>query len=554
MHTSIVPNSHKPNHSAVALATPAPDLLAPKGADLIQLRKHGSENQPPSRLATFQVSEKTLQTASKKFYYQEVACTLLAGELFNRKPDKDGVMVGTEHRIHKCQCFPISRGNLIGVRRRHIDKKTYFTGLQTCGSVWVCPRCSAKIAAVRRGEVGQAILAHTTQGGEVLLLTITIPHSRHNTLEELLDLHAALYRAMWKGTKAKKIRDDYLGCVGDIKAIEATHSKSNGWHPHSHTVLFVRAGLDPKEVEEMLWGRWKEVFGHYMATHPLAEQLRPSRDAFDVQDGSRAASYILKWGLESEITANDAKMGKVKGSRTPMQLLVDYQNKGDKQAGALFRKWGQATFRRVRLKWSNGLRALLLTTLELTDDQIARSVRAEDELLGRLTPETWNLILKNCLRDETAAAASRESMEGVQALLEPYLRPDQQMYLDDDNTLIIMLRPEPRLSLTLEEQPAPVEPSESSALELQPAPVEPVPILLATYESTSSSTAAQLFMSDTLRAEFWDEPFPSKKVVLYGDGHFICCATCTEMEHLHFFACNAVDNFPSIKRFVVLQV
>ena len=42
-------------------------------------------------------------------------------------------------------------------------------GLQTCGSVWVCPVCGAKVVERRRGEIQQAMAMHRACGGEVHL-------------------------------------------------------------------------------------------------------------------------------------------------------------------------------------------------------------------------------------------------------------------------------------------------------------------------------------------------------------------------------------------------
>ena len=48
-----------------------------------------------------------------------------------------------------------------------------YGGLQTCGSVWACPVCSAKIAERRRVELLDAMELHKAQGGAVYLLTTT---------------------------------------------------------------------------------------------------------------------------------------------------------------------------------------------------------------------------------------------------------------------------------------------------------------------------------------------------------------------------------------------
>ena len=62
-------------------------------------------------------------------------------------------------------------------------KTASYGGLQTCGSVWVCPVCGAKVVERRRGEIQQAMAQHRACGGEVHLLTLTAPHTRFDVLK-----------------------------------------------------------------------------------------------------------------------------------------------------------------------------------------------------------------------------------------------------------------------------------------------------------------------------------------------------------------------------------
>ena len=57
-----------------------------------------------------------------------------------------------------------------------------YGGLQTCGSVWTCPVCAAKIAERRRVELLDAMELHKAQGGAVYLLTSPPPSARRRSL------------------------------------------------------------------------------------------------------------------------------------------------------------------------------------------------------------------------------------------------------------------------------------------------------------------------------------------------------------------------------------
>ena len=121
-----------------------------------------------------------------------------------------------------------------------------YSGLQTCGSVWVCPVCAAKIAERRRAEIIAAMAAHNAAGGCVHMLTLTAPHQRGDDLAELLANQAKALNSFWNDRQVKTVLLE-MGTVGQIRALEVTHGRksahNNGWHPHYHVLLF--NGLEP---------------------------------------------------------------------------------------------------------------------------------------------------------------------------------------------------------------------------------------------------------------------------------------------------------------------
>src|SRR5665811_2290520 len=63
-------------------------------------------------------------------------------------------------------------GQQIQVLKSTEHKTASYSGLQTCGSVWRCPVCAAKIAERRRVEIQAAMAMHQEAGGCVDLLTL----------------------------------------------------------------------------------------------------------------------------------------------------------------------------------------------------------------------------------------------------------------------------------------------------------------------------------------------------------------------------------------------
>lgn len=113
-----------------------------------------------------------------------------------------------------------------------------------------------------------------------------------------------------------------------------------------------------------------------------------------VDDGSRAASYASKWGLESELTKSHTKQGK-NGSRTPWDFLRAFLGKSEgwEQSAHLFRTYAQTFKGRRQLYWSNGLRDSLALAEQATDEEIAAIQEDNAQYLGEITDEQWRAIL-----------------------------------------------------------------------------------------------------------------------------------------------------------------
>jgi len=148
-------------------------------------------------------------------------------------------------RTAKCLRFR-QPGHDVEVFRSLEYRIASYGGLQTCGSVWACPVCAAKIAERRRVEIQTAMAAHVAVGGNFALLTLTIPHQVVDALPDLLQKLASA-KARFFGHRAVRRVLVEMGFVGQISALEVTHGRksgrNNGWHPHPHILLFTRYGL-----------------------------------------------------------------------------------------------------------------------------------------------------------------------------------------------------------------------------------------------------------------------------------------------------------------------
>jgi hypothetical protein len=280
------------------------------------------------------------------------------------------------------------KGRDIQVLQSKEHKTCSYKGLQTCGSVWACPVCAAKISERRRVELKSAIERHLSNGGGVYLLTLTNPHHFGDKLGELLAGQAKAL-SYFNGERASRKVFVAMGCIGQIRALETTHGRlrrvNNGWHPHYHIVLFAAAGLHLAAFQLDLGLRW-------IAACTKAGLKAPSLEhGIKLDPGDFAADYAAKWGLDHEMTKGHIK--KAKDGESPFDLLRAYLANGDKQAGALFHEFAETFKGKRQLYWSPGLKKRFQIG-EMSDEELANKQDDKALLLGTITVDQWRYILK----------------------------------------------------------------------------------------------------------------------------------------------------------------
>lgn len=322
-------------------------------------------------------------------------------------------LLDDEDRLGHCYRTVIRRDDGVKVWRRPTTS-TYYRGLRVCGMVWACPVCAAKVAERRRAELVQAMDAHKAAGGSVLLMTLTVPHTREDEPFSLLSRLLKAYTAFGGGKRAWKSL--LPGVVGSVRALEVTHGQANGWHPHLHVLVFLAGEVDPATWTPVLLDQWAKVTKRHKLGEVNAHGLR-------LDDGSKAADYASKWGLEDEMTKAHLKQARKNGSRTPWALLADYAA-GDKRAGQLFIEFFSAFRGKHQLGWSRGLRAHFGLGVEKTDEQLAAErVEAEDLLVASISLWDWSLIRKHNLRGHVLELLRAGTWETVDMLLSHYRPP-----------------------------------------------------------------------------------------------------------------------------------
>jgi hypothetical protein len=263
--------------------------------------------------------------------------------------------------------------------------KAYYKGLQVCASVWRCPVCAAKISQRRSMEVLSAIEEAKRQGLQPYLLTLTVPHGLSDPLVETLTKLRKAWRYM-QSDRASIAFWRRAGVEGHIRALEVTDGE-NGWHPHLHILLFVGTPEPFFKVQREASKLWQHCATKAGLPTPHSEY------GCRLDDGSKAAQYVSKWGIESEITKGHVK--KSKGGNSIWDLLRKIRDghEDKKRCAARFVEFAEAFHGQKQLVWSKGLKDRLKVE-ELDDEAIAEAEADESSIvLANLSDEQWDKVL-----------------------------------------------------------------------------------------------------------------------------------------------------------------
>lgn len=262
--------------------------------------------------------------------------------------------------------------------------KAHYVGLRRCGSVWLCPLCAAKISERRRVELVAAIATAKAMGWNVYLMTLTIPHGLGDDVKPMLDQMLAAWRRVTT-TRAGKALKALLGVQGTIRALEVTDGV-NGFHPHFHLLIFTASDNTALTFQSRYLPLWQDAC-------VKAGLPRPSdQHGLRVDDGTWAAKYASKWGLEEEMTKGHTKTSKGDKGMTPWDMLRDVLHNGSERSRARFYIYATAFKGRRQLYWSNGLKALLGVT-DTTDEELVALEEENASVLAELTDTDWKAVL-----------------------------------------------------------------------------------------------------------------------------------------------------------------
>jgi hypothetical protein len=331
----------------------------------------------------------------------------------------------TIERVRKCGRVPVGETGHVLVKDN--AGVAHYANLATCGSIWACPVCSAKIRNTRAQEISEVTGRWAAAGNEVYMVTFTAPHDLGMRLAPLISTIADGFRTVISGRPWTTLKKR-LGIVGSIRSMEVTYGAA-GWHPHLHVLVYVEDVLDARGLLDLTlymrerWAKFIVKAGYRVPHEDHGVKIDRCVSASDAglyiaktQDGGRAVG--------NEIARGDMKQGR-QGSRTPFEVLDDFRWTGDTADLHVWQEYERATKGRQAITWSKGLRQLLQAPEEEKSDEEIAAEEVGGESIAVISGDTWRQIttipgLPAALLD----AAERAGREGINALLDRHGLPD----------------------------------------------------------------------------------------------------------------------------------
>lgn len=315
-------------------------------------------------------------------------------------------------------CGRVARGP--GVRvMRSVDLTTgdveaWTRGTVTCGSIWVCPPCSATIRDGRADQLKALLGEHLAARGGVEFITLTLRHGFGDDLGALLSALTYAWTQVMNRTAMRK-RRERLGWLGAVRAVEITYG-GNGWHPHLHVAAFFGRPLTDTERAELgdaLTSAWCDKVQALTGSRPSEQhgvRIEPIRSGAEVgkylakvQDGDGSAADRQ---VHLEMMRSDLKQGRwragqdVKGL-TPFELLDLIGDEDDRVHRSALRLWHEYEVATKSRRAITGLTPLLdLYGLDQADDQDLAEREPDDEPevvteeVMTVDPATWMTVCR----------------------------------------------------------------------------------------------------------------------------------------------------------------
>jgi hypothetical protein len=266
------------------------------------------------------------------------------------------------------RCGNVALGPIeIGTR----GKLAYFRNLETCGNVWLCSVCSAKVLTKRKSEIRESIAKWTSMAKPFIFQTLTMSHDSTMDFESVRD---AAFQAFAKTNTGRfaQIHKDF-GQEGYLKVAEVTVGE-NGWHLHFHVLRFIDHWLSNDEVQSwhaLVFEKWSKSLTDMGLKAPQSkyqdfQQLVVAEDL----DGYFTKAFDNPREMLDEILDTKHR------TKTPWELIGPAVANAASKERRLWHDFENGSRGMRQITWARGFRQKIGMVDARTDEEVA----ADDEL------------------------------------------------------------------------------------------------------------------------------------------------------------------------------
>jgi len=301
----------------------------------------------------------------------------------------------------------------------------FFNGVANCGGYWRCPVCALKISEHKKELLSGLIDAHKDKNLSIGFLTLTVRHSKFDTLKKSLHKITDNYRRFQRS----RFYQENKSIIGQVKTLEITYSDDNGWHPHLH-ILYFYDNADDNKIEKFQ----KEFIKRWVSFRDNNSLIKGQNQKMLSTDNS---DYLAKYDITMEMTKGQIKSSKGLTPFTALAKLAcnDYADEFEKRRlYGIYSHYVEETQGKHFVNISNSLRheySQFMEEFNKTDDDIVNEVTI-DEVLLKVSLPIWKKICKNDLQPLVLNKYKENGLEGVYNLL-TYFRDFKDMEIEVDN-------------------------------------------------------------------------------------------------------------------------
>ncbi len=322
-------------------------------------------------------------------------------------------------RLFNCLRKPIPQSSTTLSTSPANLRNLFYTGLQVCGSVWICPVCMSKITERRRRQLSHLVNVAKEQGYSPMLLTLTFRHNKGQSLSFLwnkLTGEKSMYSAFSREFTVKRLFKEHGIIKPKVRTTEVLYNDVSGWHIHLHIMLMTnKQGLSKiRSLEYALRQKWCAVLSRYglSGIPKYALNLKVGNELISnyiAKYGTREHLKQIvednpKWTIAHEVMKATSKYkrgivgkdGKVHKTGLPILNLLDLASTNEEYKRAYI-EYAQASYGRRSVAGLPALARFLdvpKEDYEKKDETIAKEFKQDKIVMALLTGNDLRRLVK----------------------------------------------------------------------------------------------------------------------------------------------------------------